>query len=106
MNNRAKQFMPFVALKGFKEALKEKEKVIVAKKELIDIDSNLNYKIGQLKKGKLVKVVYYNGENYLEIEGMISKIDKTNKVVSIVKTEIKFNDIYDISGKEIFDYDD
>ena len=32
--NRAKQFVPFAALKGFEEAIKEKEKVIVSKVEL------------------------------------------------------------------------
>ena len=32
--NRAKQFMPFDALKGFREALAEKERVTVPKKEL------------------------------------------------------------------------
>ena len=32
--DRAKQFMPFDALKGFREALKEKEKVTVPKIEL------------------------------------------------------------------------
>ena len=32
--NRAKQFMPFDALKGFREALAEKEKLLVPKKEL------------------------------------------------------------------------
>ena len=31
---RAKQFMPFAALKGYEEALREKEKVMVPKVEL------------------------------------------------------------------------
>lgn len=31
--NRAKQFMPFDALKGFQEALREKEKVLVSPEE-------------------------------------------------------------------------
>lgn len=106
-SNRARQFMPFDALKGFKEALRKKEKVIVPKRELTndDIDS-LNYKFNQLRKGQIIKVVYYNGENYIEIEGMISKLDITNRVLSIVKTKIYFDDIYDISGKEIKEYKD
>ena len=33
---RAKIFMPFDALKGFKEALKEKEKIVVERIELSD----------------------------------------------------------------------
>ena len=33
-SNRAKQFMPFDALKGFREALEEKERILVPKREL------------------------------------------------------------------------
>ena len=32
--NRAKQFMPFDALKGFKEALREKERKVDSQREL------------------------------------------------------------------------
>ena len=34
--NRAKQFMPFAALKGLEEALEKKEKIVVPKAELCD----------------------------------------------------------------------
>ena len=33
-NDRAKQFMPFDALKGFKEEINKRKRVIVAKREL------------------------------------------------------------------------
>ena len=104
-NKRAKQFMPFAPLKGFKEALREKEKVIVPKKILTsdDID-NLNYKFPQLKKGMMIKVVYYSENNYIELEGIISRIDKDNRILTIVKTKIFFDDILEISGKEISEY--
>lgn len=104
-NKRAKQFMPFAPLKGFKEALREKEKVIVPKRVLTsdDID-NLNYKFPQLKKGMIVKVVYYSDGNYIELEGMVSKIDNYNKILTIVKTKIFYNEILDINGKDIQDY--
>lgn len=104
-NKRAKQFMPFAPLKGFKEALREKEKVIVPKRILTsdDID-NLNYKFPQLKKGMIVKVVYYSDGNYIELEGMVSKIDNYNKILTIVKTKIFYNEILDINGKDIQDY--
>ena len=98
--------MPFDALKGFKEALREKEKVIIPKKELTNYDvEKLNYKFSQIKKGKIVKVIYYNGEDYLEVEGIISKIDFDLKFLMIVKTKINFDDIYDIHGKDIFEYE-
>lgn len=104
-NKRAKQFMPFAPLKGFKEALREKEKVIVPKKVLTNDDiDNLNFKIPQLKKGMIVKVVYYSEGNYIELEGMISKVDHDNKILTIVKTKIYYKEIYDIKGKSIIEY--
>ena len=50
--DRAKQFIPFDALKGLKEALKEKEKIYVEKKELSE-EEIVNITITN-KKGKVV----------------------------------------------------
>ena len=64
---RAKIFMPFDALKGFKEALKEKEKIVVDRIELSEEEKDkLIYKLDNLKKGMLVKLVYYNLQEYIE----------------------------------------
>lgn len=35
---RAKQFMPFAALKGYEEALRKKEKILMSKKGLSEED--------------------------------------------------------------------
>lgn len=104
MNNRARIFMPFSALKGFKEALKEKETIVVDKKELsFDSLENLEYKIKQIKVGQMIKVIYFNSDRYLKIEGLVSKINFSLKSLTIVKTIINFQDIYEISGAEIMD---
>ena len=53
--------MPFDALKGFKEAIHEKERILVEKKELTEDDYNkLNLAFSNIKKGSMVKVVYYS----------------------------------------------
>ena len=64
--NRAKQFMPFDALKGFREALREKERIIVPKRELSKEQKNeLDYKLHQIHKMDIVTVEYFqNGEYY------------------------------------------
>lgn len=100
--DRAKQFLPFDALKGFREALREKEKVIVSKislsKEEADI---LSKKIIQIKKNEIIKVVYYNKNSYIKLEGMVSNVDFISKTVTIVNTEISFLDLLDVKGKTI-----
>lgn len=95
--DRAKQFMPFSALKGLEDALKEKEKIIVPKIELSEDNAiELDRKMHTLKRGKIATIVYYDNENYLKITGMVAKIDKDNKILQIVNTKISFDDIYDI----------
>lgn len=92
---RAKQFMPFDALKGFKEALKDKEKIIVDKIDLCeDAIIEINNILINLKVGDIVKVVYFKQNEYIEVTGMISKIK--NDFFVIVKEKIMYNNIYRI----------
>ena len=94
---RAKQFMPFAALKGFEEALAEKEKIVVDKIVLTnEMKDELDYKLRSIKKNDIVTVVYYEDGVYLEITGMVSRIDVTASVLKIVNKKISFGDIYSI----------
>lgn len=92
--DRAKIFMPFDALKGFREALREKEKILVEKKELSPDDYEiLSQKLMSLRKGMMVKVVYYENQEYIELEGLLSKIDEVSKTITIVQKKISIEDI-------------
>jgi hypothetical protein len=91
---RAKIFMPFDALKGFKEALKEKEKIVVERIELSEEEKDkLIYKLDNLKKGLLIKIVYYNNLEYIELKGIVSMINAQSKVITIVNKKIRVEDI-------------
>ena len=95
--DRAKIFLSFAALKGFEEALREKEKVIVEKKTLSEeMKLTISYRLSNLKKKDMVKVIYFDNGEYLEIQGLVSKIDFTFQEMTIVKTKINFNDIYEL----------
>lgn len=99
LNNidRAKQFLPFDALKGFREALKEKEKNIELKKDLFDNEiDKLNEIIKKLRKDMLVKISYYYSIEYIEIVGKIKMIDTVNKKINILNSVINFDDIVSI----------
>ena len=104
MNNsdRARQFMPFDALKGLKEEIKKREKIKVEKKELSpDGIEMLEYKLQQIKTGKMIKVIYFYCNEYLVLEGMVSNIDLIEHTLTIVKKKILIKDIYDVSGEGI-----
>ena len=97
MADRAKQFMPFAALKGLEQALEEKEKIVVDKIVLTeDSLDELNRKLIQLKIHDIVTIVYYCNKEYIKLTGMVSKITLSSRVLQIVNTKISFDDIYSI----------
>ena len=92
--DRAKQFMPFAALKGYEEALRAKEKVVVPRMELSEeMAQELDRKVHQIQRNDMITVVYYNGEEYIRITGMVSRLDSDARVLKVVNTKILFEDI-------------
>lgn len=104
-SKRAEQFLPFDALKGFKEAIKEKEKIYVDKIELSEeLIEKINFYLNRLEKAMMVKIIYFSNNKYLSIEGLISEINGTYKYLKVVKTKIEFKDIYDIYSSDISEF--
>lgn len=96
--DRAKQFMPFAALKGLPDALALKEKITVDKIELSEeMAETLDQEMHKLSKGKIATVVYFNKEEYLKTTGMVARIDETSRLLQIVNTKIPFDDILEIN---------
>lgn len=95
--DRAKQFMPFSALKGYEEALKKQEKVRVSKRELSEeYAENLDRKLRVVRQGDMVAVTYYYQGEYRNITGLVSRLNTTIGVLTVVNTRIPFEDLYDI----------
>lgn len=95
--DRASQFMPFAALKGFEEALRAKEKIVVEKSELSDEALEyLDYQIRTLEIGTMVTVIYYEEGEYLQKTGVVSKINREARYLTIVTTDISFDDLKEI----------
>lgn len=95
--DRAKQFMPFAALKGYPEALRKKEKVVVPRADVSEEYAELlNGKLRQVKRNDMITVIYFSNGEYLKKTGMVSRIDKTARILKVVNTKIGFDDIYDI----------
>ncbi len=83
---RAKQFLPFDALKGLQEALREKEREYEEKKDLSeDTLNDLNNKFNQIDNGSLVKITFYKNGKYSEIKGRVTNIDYVKKKIQINK---------------------
>lgn len=98
MDNRAKQFVPFAAVKGFEEALRAKERITVEKIELSEErKEELNFMLHQIKKRDMITVVYFDKDEYVKVEGMVSRLDMDARVLKVVNNKILFDDIYDIT---------
>lgn len=98
---RAKQFMPFAALKGYPEALRKKEKIVVEKQELSEeYKEALDFELRQVRKNDIITVVYFCKDEYLQMTGMVSSIDDTSRILKIVNTKIPFDDLYKIEREE------
>lgn len=98
MDNRAKQFMPFAAVKGYEEALRAKEKIVVEKIELSEEKKEeLDFKLQHIKKNDIITVVYFHKGEYIKLEGMVSRLDVVARVLKVVNTKISFEDIYELS---------
>ena len=96
--DRAKQFLPFDALKGFKEALKEKEIVYVEKIELSEYEQELiSEKLKTIIKGDRAYIKYYSNGQYKNVTEQIKYIDIINKKIILCDdTKINFVDILNI----------
>ena len=99
LSQRAKQFAPFDALKGLKEAIAQKEHTPTPRRELSeDAIAEINTRLSNLKPGQLATVVYYCDytQEYHQLTGKVSKVDPYWKAVTIGNISIDFAELYQI----------
>ena len=95
--DRAKLFLPFDALKGLESAIKEKEEEQDIKKELTEESYiELENKLNRVEEGDRIKIKYYKNKKYVDISGIITKIN-------YIKKKIQLDGTYNISISDIID---
>lgn len=103
ISERAKQFMPFSALKGFDDMIKVENKEPSDRKILSDEDSdNIGLVLGEIKKNDVVKITFYETDGYVTLTGIVAMIDYDMKRLTVVKRAIDFEDIYFIEKVSSF----
>ncbi len=96
---RAKQFMPFDAMKGLQEALKDRRERHgrVEKREISDEDKE---KIGEvivrLKKDSRIRITYYSCFHEVTKDGLVACVNTVHKYILMDDEKIFFDDIYSI----------
>ncbi len=99
---RAKQFAPFDALNGLKEAIAEKERIPTTRRILAeDALAELNQQLSQLRKGTIVTVVYYciYAQEYHQITGVVVSVDSYWNLLQVGNMAIDFSEIAEIEAR-------
>lgn len=95
--DRARQFMPFAALRGFEELIRRQTEEPMPRHELSEYEAEqLSRRLARIEKGDLVRVRYYQTERYVTLEGMVSDIDFAARHLRVIKTNVPFDDLLQI----------
>ena len=109
LDERAAQFMPFAALTGYGEMVKETGRLTSKRINLDeDMKENINNKLlflnSKIKEKPLVTFTYFindlrkQGGKYITVSGNIKKIDLINHIIVLVdNTKIPINDIINVN---------
>ena len=114
MEDRAKIFLPFAALKGFEEVIASRQKIVVEKSELTeDAKEDLDYRILKIKAlldnkvQPIITVIHFVKEpgikegQYIKTTGVVTKLNWESKWITIVNKKINLEEVFAIEG-EIF----
>lgn len=98
IQNRAKIFSPFAALRGYEDEIASEGKDHLKGKriELSEAQKELlGNKISQLQKGQAVKIKYFTDGYYEELPGKVDSVDAINKEPKI------YTEVTNAIGKEL-----
>lgn len=99
--DRARQFMPFSALRGFEAMIREQTREVTPKRELSEYRAaSLSKKMHALQRGDMVCVTYYDRDSYIKLEGIVSDVDIPMRQLRVIKTVIPFDDIWELVRTE------
>lgn len=92
--DRARQFMPFAALKGYHELAHEQEFVRQPRQDMTDERARvLSETVAALRKGDRARAVHYENGAYATACGVIASVDLAFRSLAIGKKRISFDDI-------------
>ena len=118
LQNRAKIFSPFAALRGYDDQLAEEKqrservtKKILTEEEMADLSD----KLMQVTKGMTITIQYFNEDtaypetpavgNYVTVTGKVDAIDPVFRTMQLNGAVIAFENLLDIKGDGIVEID-
>lgn len=97
--DRAAQFMPFAALTGYYDLVRERERVTEPRREPSEEEAaRISAELASVRKGQLVRVTHYERDAYVTTEGIVTRIDLAARELTVVRRHISFADVWHITG--------
>ena len=99
-SQRAKQFMPFAAVKGLEKAIAEQENLLdrIEQVELGEEQvQKINEELNLLKKGYMVSVRFYNNGRSQTLEGIVEQIDFARSTIRVSEIIIPVKSILNLT---------
>lgn len=96
-SERAKQFAPFDALRGLREALEKKELEHERQEQRMRTEEEteaLERVLAVLTRGQRAEALFYAGGFYLQARGVVEDIDLVRRILRIGDGRIVFEDLY------------
>lgn len=96
LSERAKIFVPFDPLDGYRQMLREREErqLVVERRELTDEQrEQISRRIAALEPGDMVAVTHYVNGRYQRTTGCVSRVSVADGTLSVVGTAIPFDAI-------------
>lgn len=97
--DRAKQFMPFAALRGYYDLVADAARYREDKRDLLsDRQDQLDAVLGSLKQGDYITVCHYHEDIYQTTTGTLDAINELDKTLVVNGISIRADDVYSIES--------
>ncbi len=97
LNQRAKIFTPFAALKGFEALIRQQEEIYEEMPELSDDQyDDLNYAVNVIRAGDSITVKYFRDNHIRTLNGSVDRISKEKRTICVKSINIDFSELIEI----------
>lgn len=99
--NRARQFLPFAALKGFSETAHLKEATLEKQRELTPAEAViLSHRVSNLRRGDTVSVQFFEAGSHRQTVDTVLWVDLAAKILRLKNMTLAFGQITAIAVKK------
>lgn len=92
--DRAAQFKPFAALRGYHDLVEQRERVKEPRPALTEEEAReLSERLRGLVRGEVVRVAYYEASSVVEQVGAVGQLDTVGRTLAVVRKRIPLGDI-------------